>query len=135
MATAQQFLVHVTVDGAPLGVFDTMTGGDAVAKSVKHRPGGMGPEQSFTSLVSFTDITTARVYIPTRDVTVEATLIPKGGKKVGIVTRQPLDADGNAYGKALVFTGRFLGVKPPKVDSNSDAVAMFELDFSVTSVS
>lgn len=135
MATQQQFLVHVIVNGQALGVFDEMSGGDAVAKEVKHRPGGMGDEQSFVSLPSYGKITATRVYIESRDQSLEKTLYPLGGKVSGSVTRQPLDADGNAYGAAMVYSGRFLGVTPPKVNSDSDQLAMLELNFSITTVS
>lgn len=135
MATAMQFLIHATVDGQQLGVFDTHQGGDAVAKEVKHRPGGMGPEVAYVSLPSYSTITVTRVMQRTRDWALEKSLIPKAGKVTGSVTIQPLDDDGNTWGDPMTYSGKFLGVKPPKTDSNSETVAMWELDFEIVTIS
>lgn len=132
MAVQMQYLVTVTVDGKNLGVFDSYSGGDAVSKSVKHRPGGMGTEKSYVSLPSYTTLTVSRVLERQRDWELERSLIPKAGKVLGAVYVQPLDEDGNVWGSPLVYHCRFLGVKPPKVDSTSDNVAMWELDFDPT---
>lgn len=131
MSVEQQYSVTVVVNGATIGAFDTYTGGDAIAKSNKHRPGGMGEEKSFVALPSYTDMTVSRVLERQRDWELTRQLVPLAGRVLGSVTIQPLDENGAAWGASRVASGRFLGVKGWKADSNSDAVLMYELDFSI----
>lgn len=131
-ASEQNYLVTVVVNGTALGVFDSWSGGDAVAKSNKHRAGGMGPEKAYASLPSYTDMTVSRVLEPARDWELVRSLKNLAGDVNASVTIQPLDADGNTWGKPKVYSGMFLGVKDGKVDSTSDAIKMFELDISCT---
>lgn len=130
-ATEQNYLLTLVVNGKSLGTFDSFSGGDASAKSVKHRPGGMGPEKSYASLPSYTDLTISRVLEPSRDWELVRQLTQIAGRVDASMTEQPLDADGNPWGSPKVYTGQFLGVKPGKVDSTSDALRMFEVDMSV----
>jgi hypothetical protein len=134
ISTSQQYSVTVHIDGQNIGIFDTFSGGDALATEVKHRPGGMGDEESFASLVSYSPATVTRVYKRERDHEKLRNLTPKGGRVGMSVTEQPLDADGNVWGKPNVYSGRFLGVKRGDVDSTSGDPRMLELDMSVTSV-
>lgn len=134
-ATEQSYLLTMVVDGQALGTFDSFSGGDAAAKSVKHRPGGMGPEKSYASLPSYTDITVARVLEPARDWELIRALTQKSGRVDASLTVQPLDADGKAWGSPKTYSGQFLGVKDGKVDSTSDALRMFELDMSCDVIS
>ena len=129
--TDQSELVTVVVDNQPLGAFDTWSGGDAVAKDVKHRAAGMGPEIPFMALASYTPITVGRVYQADRDHELVRTLITKAGRKAASITIQPLDSDGNAYGQPRTASGFFLGVKNLKGDSQSDAIQLYELEMSV----
>lgn len=133
-ATEQNYLVSVVVNGQALGTFDAYSGGDAQAKSVKHRPGGMGPEKSYSSLPSYTTLTVSRVLEPARDWELVRSLTQIAGRVDASMTEQPLDANGVAWGKPKTFTGHFLGVKPGKVDSTSDAIRMFEVDIDVTAI-
>lgn len=126
--------VTVVVDGQNLGVFDTFTGGDAVSKVTKHRPGGMGPERAYPGLPSFSDLTVTRVNEFDRDWEIIRSLRPKAGRVLGSVTVQPLDSDGNAYGNSQTYSGRFVGVKGLKGDSKSEAESMYDLDFAIEAV-
>lgn len=129
--TEQSELLSVVVNNQPLGVFDTKTGGDALAKDIKHRPGGMGPELPYTSLPTYSTMTLSRVYQANRDHELVRSLIPLAGRVAASVTIQPLDAEGNAYGQARTASGWFLGVREPKIDSTSDAVQMYDIEMSV----
>jgi hypothetical protein len=130
----QQWLITVTVDGKQLGIFDKKTGGDSMAKGNKHRPGGMGQERSYVSLITYSDLKVTRVYERTRDHELVRTLIGKGGIVNASVTEQPLDQNGAAFGTPIIYTGRFLGLNPGDADSTSESVRMFELDVEVTSI-
>jgi hypothetical protein len=134
MSTKMQFLITVVVDGQNIGVFDTWSGGDAVATESKHRPGGMGTEESYVSLPSYTSGAVTRVYKRERDHELLRTLTGKAGRVPASVTEQPLDDNGNAWGKPTVYSGRFLGPKRGDMDSTSDDPRMLELDISVTTV-
>lgn len=135
VGTEQNFLLTIVVDGQVLGTFDSYSGGDPAAKSVKHRPGGMGPEKSYATLPSYSDITASRVLEPQRDWELIRQLTQKAGRVDASMTEQPLDADGNVWGNPKTFAGTFLGLKPGKADSTSDAVRMVELDMSVVTIS
>lgn len=134
VGTEQNYLVTVVVDGQALGVFDTFSGGDPAAQSVKHRPGGMGPEKSYATLPSYTDVTVGRVLEPARDWELIRQLTQKAGRVDASATVQPLDADGNIWGNPKTYNGTFLGIKDGKVDSTSDAIKMLEVDLSCTTV-
>lgn len=125
--------ITVVVDGQVLGIFDSYSGGEPTAKSNKHRPGGMGAEVSYGSLPSWSDISVSRVYQTDRDWELERTLVTKAGRVSFSMTEQPLDPDGNSYGNPKTWSGRFLGVKPGKADSTSEAVRMWEIDAEITS--
>jgi hypothetical protein len=129
--TEQSELVTASVDGISLGVFDTQSGGDAAAPSTQHRGGGQSGLRSYRTRPKYSEITISRVLNLAVDWELIRQLIPLAGLVMGSVTIQPLDADLNAYGTSRTATGMFLGVKNVKVDSNSDALQMFELDFSV----
>ena len=133
-ATELQALVTAVVDGQPLGVFDKRTGGDMAATESKYRPGGMGPEKSYTSLPSAASLTVSRVFENERDVELMRALQAKAGRVSGSVSEQPLDADGNAYGAPITFSGLFLGVKWGNMDSTSNTPRQVELDFSITTI-
>jgi hypothetical protein len=134
-ASEQNFLLTVVVDGQSLGTFDSFSGGDATAKSIKHRPGGMGPEVNYASLPVFSALTVSRVLEPARDWELIRTLNQKAGRVNASMTEQPLDADGNPWGNPKVYSGAFRGVKPGKVDSTSDNLRMFEVDLDVSVIS
>jgi hypothetical protein len=136
MSTEQQFLVTVQVDGyGDLGIFDKRSGGDSTIAVAKHRPGGMGPEKSYTTLPTYSAITISRVYERVRDHEVIRRLRNLAGNTLVTISEQPLDGSGNAWGSPTVWRGRLGNVKAGPVDSTSSAVRMFELDMDPETVS
>lgn len=131
-ATELNYLLTVVVDGTSLGTWDTYSGGEPMAKEVTHRPGGMGPEQAYASLPTYNTLSISRVLVPSRDWELIRSLTAKAGRVNASMTEQPLDADGNAWGKPTVYTGSFLGIKPGKADSTSDSLRMVEIDIRPT---
>lgn len=131
--TEQSELVSVVVNGQSLGVFDTWSGGTSSAPNAQHRSGGQFNQTSYTTLPKYSPITVSRVLNLTRDWELIRLLNNIAGIVTGSVTLQPLDATLNAYGNSRTATGMFLGVKGTKGDSTSEALQMFELDFSVDS--
>lgn len=132
MSTSQMNLVTVTVDGRPLGVWDSFTGGEVSAEVGKHRPGGMVPENSHVALPTYGDVTVGRERDRERDVELYRSLLPRVGRALATITKQPLDDNGAPWGKPFTYTGRLSGLSDPEVDSNSGEVSMYELTFVIT---
>ena len=131
MAIEAQWLIHVTVNGQDLGVWDTFGGGDTTTKPPKHRPGGMGPEIVYVGLRTYSDITVSKVYDPPTVHELVRQLMGIAGTAPMTVSKQPLDADGNAYGNPIVYQGVLSSVKPGKADSNSETLDLAEIDMTV----
>lgn len=134
MSTSQQSLVTVTLDGATIGTFDTMSGGDITAEPTKRRSGGMGPLKSYGALPDYDDVTVSRVAERERDHELQRRLRTRVGKANASISDQPLDDDGAPWGRPTVYTGRLIGMTPGEVDSESSDPRMFELTFQITAV-
>lgn len=132
MSTAQQWLITGTIAGAPIGVFDTCSGGEITAEPTKHRPGGMGQQSSNGALPEFGDLTIGRELDLTRDLALHARLAVFVGRADMVVSRQPLDVNGAPFGKSITYTGRMSGLTDPETDSNSAETSMYEITMIVT---
>lgn len=131
----QQWLATLAVDGlTETIIFDKFSGGDVVTTANKHRPGGMGPEITYTSLPVFSDVTVSKVYETQVDHAKIAVLHQLAGRAAATVTLQPLDESGAAWGSARVYQGRLLSIKDGGTDSNSNAPRMFEVDIVVENI-
>jgi hypothetical protein len=122
-----QYDTQVTVDGTLLGTFDTMTGGEVDSDEIIYKPGGMAPSVSLGGSVNVGDITVGVLYDLDRIHGVVHWLIGRVGKGTMVVKKQPLDVDGNAYGRPLVYTGKLKTVTPPDPDSEASDAAKLEL--------
>jgi len=130
----QQWLATLNVGGTDYGIFDTFSGGDVTATVNKHRPGGMGPEVSYMSLPSYSDVVLNKVYHTQADHARIATLHQQVGKALATVSLQPLDDQGSPWGSPRVYQGRITSVKDGGTDSGSNAPRMFEIDIAVETV-
>jgi hypothetical protein len=135
MSRTDQERVTVTIEGngetIALGVFDLFEGGAAKAEATKHRPGGMGPEESLGGPVSRDDFTLQRLYKLERDHGYAKRLDRMVG--IGIVTakRVMLNTDRSPFsGDPLTFTGTLVGFVHPDHDSNSADKKMVALEVS-----
>lgn len=131
----QQWLATLSINGNDYGVFDKFAGGDVSAPVNKHRPGGMGPEITYLSLPTYSDVTLTKVYETQNDHDRIAILHSLVGNGLASVTLQPLDDGGNPWGNPRVYQGRLVGVKDGGTDSMSNAARMFEVDIAVETVS
>ena len=109
----------VTIDGTPLGVWDTFGGGDVEAEETKYRPGGMQPQVSLGGSTSVNNVTLARLLDKEDWPFMHKLMSSRVGKAPVVVSRQPLDADGNPFGRPLVYRGTLQNVNPGDTDSNS----------------
>jgi hypothetical protein len=134
MGRQDQYSVTFICDGRAFGVYDSLSGGAVTAEETKHRPGGMGRQESYGGPASTENVTFSRVFKRGRDTELLHFLMSRVGKGRCTVNRQPLDSDGNAFGDPLVYTGILNGVTPGEVDSNSSDPDMYELEVSTDGV-
>lgn len=131
------YLLNVQVEHPRTGaminytIWDKMTGGELTASTTSYRPGGMGPPISLGGQKTAANITVSRLYRLARDHDKVQDLLDGVGRSKMIVTRQPLDIEGNAYGKPIVWRGVLDGVKVPDVDSESSTAGIIELTMVV----
>jgi len=130
MSRQDQYAVSMTVDGTKFGVFDKLSGGEIDSEETKYKPGGMAPPVSLGGSVEVGNLTISRLYVLNRDHDTIHWLISRVGKGQVVVSRQPLDVDGNAYGRPLVYTGTLKTVTPPEVDSESSDAALVECEIT-----
>ena len=123
MSRVDQYDVTVTVDGTPLGTFDSLSGGEIDSEETTYKPGGMGNRISLGGSVNVGNVTVGVLYDLSRIHTIVHWLISRVGKGKIVVKKQPLDVDGNAFGRAIVYTGKLKQVNPPEHDSTSSATS------------
>lgn len=126
----------VGTDGSSASfTFDKMDGGDVTAKETKYRPGnGTEDEQALGGANTVSNITVTMLmdYAAYQKL---PWLMKQNGKATMYVYKQPLDVNGSAFGKPLVYKGILQAVNPPKTDSSSDAAGLLSLtQSSVTPV-
>lgn len=116
----------VTIDGRPMGVWDTLSGGESDSEETKYKPGGMQPEVSLGGSRSIGNLTLARL-LGREDWDFMRGLMNKTGVVGCIVSRQPLDGDGNPWGRPLTYRGTLKTVTPGDTDSNSSDAQTWEI--------
>ena len=129
-----QFLIHLTVDGKDLGVWDSWTGGDKDTDSTKYRSGGESVEESLGGPNTYSDLTIARNYRLTRDNGIMGYLLNKTGIGHVHAQKQPLDRSYKPKGKPIIGTGMLKTVSDPKVDSNANNAAMVTITVELNSL-
>lgn len=117
----------VTVDGVPLGVWDTLEGGEVDSEETRYRPGGMAPQVSLGGTATVGALTLGRLLSRGRDWDLLRRLMNRAGKARATVHRQPLDSDGNPWGRPMVYRGVLKTVTPPDTDSDSDDPALWQI--------
>ena len=120
-------------DGSMLdfATWDKQGGGDVDSSDTTYRPGAMGPQISLGGPKTTSNVTASRLYRLERDHAHVGKLVAAVGRGRMTVIKQPLDIEGNAFGKPLVYNGRLKTVKFPTVDSEATGAAMIELEMSV----
>lgn len=113
------------------GTFDKMTGGELSSSATQYRPGGMGAPISLGGHKSTANVVVSRLYRLERDHSNIQQLLNAVGRCRMVVTKQPLDIEGNSYGKPIVWGGVLDRVKVPDVDSESQTAGLLELEMVV----
>jgi hypothetical protein len=129
MLREDTYAVYVKVDGIDLGIWDTFDGGEGDSEETLHRPGGMAPQKSKGGPQTMTSVVVSREYDKPIHDRVHY-LLGRRGRAPMIVVKQPLDQNGAAWGRPLVYDGTLKRVSPPKHDSNSSATGMIELEMT-----
>lgn len=116
-----------------LGTFDKMSGGVVSADSAQYRPGGMEPPVSLGGTRTTSNVIVSRLYRLIRDHDHQQRLINGVGRAKMIVSKQPLDIEGNAdpTHKPFVYRGILERWQSPEVDSESTTAGLLELEMSV----
>jgi hypothetical protein len=127
MASQQNSLITVAVDGLPLGVFDQRTGGESSADVTKYRPGGMARQKSRSGLPDIADLTVSREFEFERDNDLARHLRTRVGRGQMTVNSQPLDNDGAPFGKPTTWTGTLNSVDTGEENSDSSDGRMLAL--------
>jgi hypothetical protein len=127
---ADQFNVTCVIDGKDLGTWDKLSGGEVDSDETKYRPGAMGKPISLGGAVTVNNVTISRLFDLRREQSIIHWLLSRVGKGAMVVNKQPLDVDGNAYGRPLVYTGMLKQVTPPEHDSESSDAALVALEMT-----
>jgi len=117
----------LTIDGVPLGVWDTLSGGEVEAEDTKHRPGGMGAQVSLGGPSMTNNITMTRLLGQSDWDFMRYLMQSRVGRAECVVSRQPLDRDKNPFGRPLVYRGVLQRCAPGDTDSNSADSQMWEV--------
>ena len=112
------------------GVFDKWTGGAADSDDQRYYPGGMAPQISLGGRKMTDNVTISRLYRLERDHPVMQQLFDSRGLP-STIQRVPLDIQGQAGGKPIVYQGRLKTVTPPPLDSEQSGPALLELVFVI----
>lgn len=130
MKRQDTYSVRVSVEGRDLGVWDKLSGGEVDSEETTYRPGGLADQITLGGAVTTGNLTVSKLY----DEAVHGLyhwLVGLAGRGTGVVTKQPLDADGHAFGRPIVYSVRLKSVTAPEVDSEGNDAALIEVEFSV----
>jgi hypothetical protein len=132
VGTKSQYRVTLSVNGVDYGVWDKKTGGDVQATITKHRPGGMGDEETYGGQPETTDVVLTRVKKrrDRDDIAKIRTLRTLVGIARAVVVEQPLDQDKNAWGDPTVYNGVVMRVSGADVDSTANDPDLYEVGIS-----
>lgn len=119
-----------TVDGRPLGVFDSVEGGEVDSQESKYYPGGMAPQVALGGQQTISNVTLGRLNVLARDHDLIRWLQTRAGRGLATISRQPLDDDGNPFGTPFVYSGVLKKVTLPNGDSNASSEAKWTIEIS-----
>jgi hypothetical protein len=114
-----------------LGTFDTFSGGGVDSEELKYHLGGMSGVISLGGLSEVDNVVVGRIYLLERDHVIVGPMLDSPGKVGMLVCKQPLDRDGNVWGRPIIYIGTHKRTTPPETDSNAGAdAALIELEMT-----
>jgi hypothetical protein len=123
--------VSVSIENIPFGVWDKLEGGAVDSEETKYYPGGMRPQVSLGGRKTTDNITVRRLYRLSRDHDEAKRFVNWVGSANVVVTKQPMDLDGNPYGLPIVYSGTLKRVEFPDHDSESSDAGLISLEVTV----
>lgn len=133
MSRQDQRRVSVVIDGTPTGVWDQKSGAMMDSEETKFRPGGMAQEVALGGSQTLENLTVARLFDLSRDLSQVKRWYARAGKASVVAVEQFLDPDGNAFGAPVTYVGKLKSVAIPEHDSESSDPALVELEVTLTS--
>lgn len=130
MKREDTYRVSVSVDGRDLGTWDKMSGGEVDSEETTYRPGALVDQIALGGAVSTGNVTVQKLYDEGAH-SVYHWLVARVGRARVVVNKQPLDADGAAIGRPIVYDCKLKTVKAPDVDSEGNGAALIELEATV----
>lgn len=118
MSTQHDYRVTVSVDGSPIGIFDSRSGGESDS-DITAKWTGEG-RKVYPARGNVGDVTVVRGYERERDHELSRSLEKRVGRAAMSVSEQPLDEDGIPWGKPKVWNGKLKSVDTGEVDSDSE---------------
>lgn len=97
--------VTASVDGEDLGVFDSHTPPEIGSETGTYRPGGAREAIATRGLRSVGTTTVAKAISGREEYERYKRIQARAGRAEMTVTEQPLDANGDPYGQATIYTG------------------------------
>lgn len=133
------FLVNVKVQNVTrgttlidLGVWDKRSGGAVDSEELRYKPGGMAPSVSLGGSKNVENVVVSRLYRLVRDhQELSSWLIAGVGRAQMQVSQLPLDIEGRAFGRPIIWKGTLKRCSVPEHDSESSDAAMIELEMTV----
>lgn len=114
------------------GIWDKRSGGELDSSETKYTPGNLGDPISLGGRIIPGNNTLQRLFRGARDQDTLQKMFNAVGRSPVIVSEQPLDIDGNAYGRPIVWNGVLKKCTPPPRDSESQNAALIEIEVSTT---
>jgi hypothetical protein len=126
-----QSAITVSIDGIDTGIWEMKSGGEVDSDDTQIYPGARQAPVSLGGKQIPGPITLTRTFDLTRDLGQIKGWMNKAGKARVTVKDQPLDADDNPFGTAIVQTGKLKTVTPPDRDSTDSGAAQVVIVVSV----
>ena len=126
-----QSSITVSIDGEDTGVWEMKSGGEVDSDDTQIYPGARQAPVSLGGKQIPGPITLTRTCFLERDMPKIKGWMNRTGKARVTVKDQPLDADDNAFGSAIVQTGKLKTVTPPERDSTDSGAAQVVIVVSV----
>lgn len=117
-------------------IWENRTGGGAGSESTKHRPGNMGDQESLGGPQTLENVTIERRYDGTTLGPQRYKILKEArGRGRLTITEQQLDEFAVAFGDAISFQGKLVGVNLGGPNANSNGVRMLSLECETAVIS
>jgi len=120
--------LRVKIAGRNLATWDAQTGGAVDSEEFTYKPGAMAEPVSLGGSKTTENLVIRRLYRLNRDHIISDWLMRQVGKADVVITKQPLDSDGNAWGNPITYRGTLKRVTFPEHDSTSSDAALIEIE-------